>query len=368
MRWKNLSKANFMKEIIETFIKLVQIDSPSGKEQGMITYIQNWLKQNKFSYKIDKQENILANNNVPGKPILFCSHMDTVEPGKGIKPQIKNGFITSSGNTILGADNKAVIACLLTILGNNNFKKPIELLFTVKEETGGGVEHFPFQWIKSKLGIIFDFAKPLGGIVVQSPYISNFIIELKGKSAHSSIPQKEKNPFIPAFIALSKMTIGKTDNSKTTINIGTIKGGTGINIIPSNIKIEGEIRSYDHKLLEKNLKKIKNLFNKDADKYKIEIKFSKNGFCPGYLHDKKDLLIKVIKKTYQEFGLMTKYYVTTGVSDANILNKAGIKTFTLSDGVISPHTVNEKIKIEDLKTLSEIINKLLRNFSGESIY
>ena len=47
------------------------------------------------------------------EPIYFTVHMDTVVPGKGIKPEIReDGYIYSDGTTILGADDKAGMAAL----------------------------------------------------------------------------------------------------------------------------------------------------------------------------------------------------------------------------------------------------------------
>ena len=38
--------------------------------------------------------------------VVLSSHMDTVVPGKGIKPIVKQNYVTSSGDTILGSDDK----------------------------------------------------------------------------------------------------------------------------------------------------------------------------------------------------------------------------------------------------------------------
>ena len=46
-------------------------------------------------------------------PIYFTCHMDTVVPGQGIKPELReDGYVYSDGTTILGADDKAGIAAL----------------------------------------------------------------------------------------------------------------------------------------------------------------------------------------------------------------------------------------------------------------
>jgi len=350
-----------MNKSVSLFLQLVKISSPSGNEDEMIKFVRKWLDKNKLSYKIDALGNILAKNNAKGEPQLFCVHMDTVQPGENIQPVIKSDCISSSGNTILGADNKAALSCLLRAVEKHlttENQKAFELLFTVKEETGGGVEYFPFSWIKSKSAYIFDWAKPLGGIVLRSPYIINFSAEIIGKTAHSSTPEKGNNALIVTTNILNKINCGKLDKGETTINIGLINGGTGINIIPGKITLTGEIRSYQKKLFEKHLKTIEKLF-KQSQKTGIKISFKTNGYCPGYSHNKNLMQIKKLKKIFSEVHLKTKYRYFSGVSDANILNSIGIKTINVCDGVKNPHTTKEKITITSLNLLQNIILNLI---------
>ena len=158
-------------DITSQFIKMVTIDSPSGREEWMSAYLQKWLVKNRFSFKTDKMGNIFATNNKKGESLLLCAHMDTVQPGENIKPSVKKGIIKSDGKTILGADNKAALTAILYAIENMVTIRPIELLFTVKEEVGEGLEFFPFNWIRSAKALVFDSSNPLGGIVLRSPYI-----------------------------------------------------------------------------------------------------------------------------------------------------------------------------------------------------
>lgn len=358
---QNLSIVN-MKNVIDLFLELVQIDSPSGHEQDMITFVKNWLDKIGLSYQIDKTGNILAKNQGNGQPILFCVHMDTVEPGRGIKPIIKNGFIKSSRNTILGADNKAALACLLTAvegyLESHNHQGSFELLFTVKEEIGSNLEYFPFKWLKSKKGLVFDCAKPLGSIILSSPYIINFKAEFIGQSTHSSTPEKGKNALLPAIKALNKLNIEKL-NKDTKINIGLINGGSGINVVPNKIVLSGELRSYNKVQFENKLKKIEGVFNNQSKKYKTKLVFKTNGFCLGYKHNTSSEFIKNISDVFKDLNIKTQFDYSFGVSDANILNNYGIETINLGDGIINPHTTNEQIEINSLNKLKESIKNFL---------
>ena len=347
-----------MKNLINLFFDLVKIDSPSGKEEAMSIYLQKWLKKNLFNYKIDKVGNLYATNNKSGVPLLICAHMDTVQPGENIKPVIKKGVIKSDGKTILGADNKAALATIMAAVEENGDRN-LELLFTVKEETGGGVEHLPFEWIKSKHALVFDSSKPLGGIVMRSPFIYNFDVQFKGKSTHASTPEMGINAFTPAFQALSSLPVGTLDNEETTINIGLIKGGTGINTVPDSIHIQGEVRSYDKILFETHLKTIKKTVKKYAKKYKTDATFTLNGYCAGYSHTKNTAFIKQIDAMYKNIGLKTMFYKYSGISDTNVLMEHGIETVNLTDGTKYSHTTNEEIAINDLIKLGEIVKKCI---------
>lgn len=350
-----------MKNVVNIFLEIVQIDSPSGQEQGMTAYVKNWLEKIGLSYQIDALGNILAKNQGDGQSILFCVHMDTVEPGKGIKPLVKNGIITSAGSTILSADNKAAVAAVLSAIekytNEEKQQKAVELLFTVGEENGSGLQNFPFTWITSKKGYVFDSIKPIGSIILRSPYIYLFIAEFIGKASHSSVPEKGTNALLPAMKALNEMKLGKLDKGETTINIGLINGGTGINTVPEKITIKGEIRSYHKKLFDYHLNKIKTIFSKS--------KFATGGFAPGYHHKKTSLIIKKINEIYSSLNIKPQYYSYSAVSDANILNLQGIETVNLGDGVENAHTVKEQIKINDLIILQKIILSLLRGKKRE---
>ena len=70
----------------------------------------------------------------------MSAHLDTVQPGRGIKAILKDGVFTSDGTTILGADDKSAIAILFEVLHvlleNRIPHGPLELVFTVCEEIG----------------------------------------------------------------------------------------------------------------------------------------------------------------------------------------------------------------------------------------
>src|SRR6185369_3065153 len=147
-------------QVVNTFLKVVQIDSPTGYEKEMSKEVKSFLENIGLKATIDKNGNVVTfiqgDKNL--EPYMLNAHLDTVEPGRGIKPKVVNGWIKSSGNTILGADNKAGLAAILEtvrqlVKNKEQSRHPLEVVFTVSEESGNfGAAYLDYSKIKSKLG------------------------------------------------------------------------------------------------------------------------------------------------------------------------------------------------------------------------
>jgi tripeptide aminopeptidase len=353
-------------QLIKTFFDICQIDSPTGEEEKMANFVFDYLKNLGLFVKRDSFGNIYAK--IGKNPKIFLSaHLDTVEPGKGIKPIIDKEYITSDGTTILGADNKVAVACILEIVKeiiNKKSSNSFEVIFTLSEEVGNyGAINFDYSFFKSKVGFCFDSSNPLGTIITASPFYERFDIKIIGKEAHASLPNKAINvlPFLADL--LKKQKLGKLDNH-SVFNIGIIQSGYVRNTIPGEIIIKGEIRSF----YGKNLLRIKDKFIKTLNalskKYKVKVKKDFVRENSGYFHQSKKAKeeIKKIKRIIKKARLKPVEKQAWGVSDANIFNNKGLLCFNLADATEFSHSKNERIKINDLIKLKEIIRLLVINY------
>ena len=126
-----------LKEITDCFCSLVRIDSPGGSEEAMRIRLCELLEPLAGKGETDAAGNLKFTlpGTRPGPVCLFCSHMDTVEPGRGIVPRLdSDGRIRSDTSTILGADDKdgitALIFALRKLHEGNIPHGPLEILFT----------------------------------------------------------------------------------------------------------------------------------------------------------------------------------------------------------------------------------------------
>jgi len=122
----------------------------------------------------------------------------------------------------------------------------IELLFTVSEENGlHGAKGFDVARLRSKFGFVFDHATPVGGIVLASPTHHRILAEFRGRAAHAGVrPEDGRSAIAAAARAVAAMRLGRLDD-ETTANVGTISGGSAINVVPERCTLEAEVRSLD---------------------------------------------------------------------------------------------------------------------------
>ncbi|MCI5121242.1 MAG: peptidase M20, partial [Candidatus Electrothrix sp. AUS4] len=113
--------------LARTFIRLCETDSPSRKEGRMAALVTELLcdlgAEPPFEDDSAAQTGSECGNLIfrfagdPDQdPLFFNCHLDTVEPGTGIKVVRKDDIFTSQGETILGSDDKSGIAAMIEAL------------------------------------------------------------------------------------------------------------------------------------------------------------------------------------------------------------------------------------------------------------
>lgn len=350
--------------LVQTFLDLVRIDSPSGNEEKVRDYVLESVKKLGLKPIQDTRGNLIVKVDGVGEPILLGAHLDTVEPGRNISPRIANGIIKSDGTTILGADNKVAVAAILEVLKllaeNRTQTRPLDVIFTLAEETEFGSRKLDYGKIEAKKGYIFDSLIPVGYIITASPFCNDLQIKIIGKAAHASLPNEAINALKVLAVAIGKIKLGKINN-KTIANIGIVTAGHMASTVPGEAVIRGEVRSFVQKEAKNYSDLIINKFKETASKFgaKIEAKIIES--CPGYEYSANDEFIQTTKKKIKDFGLRSTLIKKWACSDANIFNNRDMQILNLGDGVANAHTVDECISIDDLSRLGKLVLYLATN-------
>ncbi|MBI5975326.1 M20/M25/M40 family metallo-hydrolase [Staphylococcus canis] len=363
------------KRLIQTFLDLVQIDSETGYEEEIQPFLKDKFKRLGLNVREDSARNELgygANNLICTLPstqdnrnkIYFTSHMDTVIPGKNVKPIIKeDGFIYSDGTTVLGADDKAGLASLIEVLEvineNDIPHGQIQFIITVGEESGlRGAKLLRKSDIDADYGYAVDSSVPVGDITIGAPYQMKINAQINGKKAHASTPEEGISAIKIASSAIHNMKLGQIDD-ETTANIGRFEGGGPTNVVTDLVKIWAEARSHSKEKIDLQTEHMRNVFIKTAESFGCSAEVETTLSYPGFLINSNELVVQKAVQAAQKIGLTPQLGIAGGGSDGNIINQLGIPTVILGVGYENIHTTEERISQTSLIRLAEFILSII---------
>jgi tripeptide aminopeptidase len=351
--------------LLETFLDLVRIDSPSGEEANISQELAVRLQRLGLDVQTDALHNVVARRPGKGEPLLLMAHMDTVMPGRGVKPVIRDGVVYSDGTTILGADDKSGVAVILEVLQTLRDEAmaspPLEVVVSVQEETGlFGIKRLDAASLESKIGVSFDCGDAPGTIIVTAPSHNILTAIVHGKAAHAGAePENGINAIVVAAQAVTAMPLGRIDE-ETTANIGTIHGGLARNIVPDRVELLGEARSRQEAKLEAQTTKMVEALQSAAKRHDTTVDIDIQRAYSGYRLTESDTTVARLSAACRAVGVEPRLVPTGGGSDVNILNALGKQIVNLSTGMASVHTVDEHVALSDMAACAEIVLEFIR--------
>ena len=356
---------------VDTFLKLIRIDSESGNEKKMQEYVAAELKKLGCRVVVDnagKHFNTNAKGNVMGffpgtiksAPFVLVAHLDTVKPGQDIHAVVKKDCIVSDGKTILGADDKAGVAIILEVLRSLKENKiphpPVEVLFTLCEERGmHGSKNLDYKQLKGREGMILDNE---GGdeLLIQGPAVNDVVVEVTGIAAHAgACPEKGISALEVAAYAISHMKLGRIDK-ETVANFGAVQGGQVPNAVMEKLTLIGEARSLKIEKLAKQTEHMKKAFELAIKKYtkKIDgkvckpvVDFKATKRYHSVQISKSHPVVKALVAAAKRLKFPLYPRSSGGGCDANVLSGKGFTLPNLSVGVYNCHTVHEKLILKE---------------------
>jgi tripeptide aminopeptidase len=353
----------------ETFAALCRIESPSGHERGCA----DWLTERLGGMGLEVQEddaggavgadagNLLAR--IPGRSdqsILLCAHMDTVPLAAPIEPVLLDGAWQNANDGILGADNKSAIAVILELarrLTGSGEPPPVglEILFTICEEVSlRGSREFDVSRLHSAFGYVFDHATPIGEIVVASPTHYRIVAEIHGRAAHAGVrPENGRSAVVAAASAIAAMQLGRLD-AETTANVGTIQGGSAINVVPERCRIEAEVRSLDPDRAAAVATELVDHLQDAANAGECDLDVNLERMFSGYRTKPRAPQLAAAERALSACGYDPRQIVSGGASDANSFEAAGFSCTCLADGVERNHEPGERVSAQALESMLEI--------------
>jgi tripeptide aminopeptidase len=369
-------------------LELVQIDSVSREEREVAQRIRQYCEEMGAEVFIDGAGEAVGGNtgNViarfPGtipdaEPIMMSAHMDTVVPGKGVKPVVEGDIIRSDGTTVLGGDDKSGCSVILEVIRCLQEQSiphaPIDAVFSICEEVGLlGAKHLDMSKMRARYGIVFDSDDP-GFLFTKGPSANHFDFKIYGLESHAGVaPDKGISAIRIAAEAITAMRLGRIDG-ETTANIGVIRGGEATNIITNLVLLRGEARSLDDEKLEAHTRHIIECLEQAAARHEVTVdgvttrgRVESHVTREYYAMDVPDdsRVVRLVRQAAAKMGLDVQTMASGGGCDANIFNKRGIECANLGTGMRAIHTVKEWLDVKDMYASAEMTLEIMR-LNGE---
>ena len=358
----------------DTFATLCRIESPSGRERACADWIGAELEAMGLAVEEDgaaaaagsTSGNLLAR--IPGageSSILLCAHMDTVPLAAPVEPIRTDGAWTNANDGILGADNKTAVAVILEVARRwceleETPPVGLELLFTVCEEVSlRGSDAFDVSALRSSFGYVFDHATPIGELVVASPTHYRIIAEMRGQAAHAGVrPEAGRSSIVAAARGIAAMAHGRLDEG-TTANVGTITGGSAINVVPERCRIEAEVRSLDADRAAAVATEAVDHLQDAANAGECDLDVELQRMFHGFRTRPSAPELQVAERALRACGYEPRHITSGGASDANSFVAHGFPCMCIADGVERNHQPDERVSVEALESVLGIAHALV---------
>jgi len=371
--------------LVDDFLSLVRISSPSRHEAGVARWLTTALQG--MSVRVDVDDageragadtgNLLAQfpGTVPDAPaLLLCAHMDTVVPCERITPVRDGDVIKTDGTSVLGGDDKAGIAAILEavrIVRERNVPHgPIDVLFTICEESGLiGAKHFDVRRLRSRAGLVLD-CDGVDELVIQGPAANRMVFTVHGLEAHAGLcPEQGISAIKVASEAIAGMRLGRIDD-ETTANVGLIQGGLAANIVPNKVVARAESRSRSDAKLQMQTDHMVACFEKAARGHRVTVE-GKEHVARVEARVERDYdplnvprdsnIVRLVQRAVEGRGRSLTVRATGVGCDANVFNgRHGLAIANLGCGMRQIHTVNEWVDVKDLVATAATLVETLR--------
>lgn len=299
-------------EVLDIFCELVQVPSPSLKEEKVIEWIKAFCEKNNINYRQDNYGNIYIS--VPAtdetkESLMISAHMDVVGDDSPIELQFDGQFIKANGRT-LGADDKVGVACgLLLAKEVVQMSEPhglLEVTFTRDEETGmSGAENLEFDKMSSKYILVCD-ADKLGQLQVSGASYTNAKITVKSfKGGHSGIDIGDETRLNAAKLLaelLAEFPQGAYYKDETGVitscNLGAVIAGGVQNSVASIVENGVKTNDYITEIMKKTSTNIINVLGMAS--------YSIRSASVAKEEELKALMVSIVDKFNQKYEGLAK--------------------------------------------------------------
>jgi len=228
-----------MTDVVSLAAELLSIPSTTGSEGTAVDFVSRWLVGRGWNVTLQEvsrgRANIWASRS--GGGVTFSTHLDTVPPY--VPPRLEGSKLYGRGSS----DAKGIAAAMLVAADRlvSTGEKRVELLFVVGEEKGSDGARAANN-LGTKSRFLINGEPSENKLASGAKGSLRATIRTRGREAHSAYPHLGRSaiePMLELLPTLRKLPLASDPVlGETTVNIGTIKGGTEANVIPAHAEAE----------------------------------------------------------------------------------------------------------------------------------
>lgn len=404
-----------MKKVEERFLEYIKFNTKANENSSSYPSSENQLilgkalvqelteiglsnvSMNEYGYVMAEIKSN-CDGNIP--TVAFISHMDTSPDasGENIKPNIISNYdgndinlstitispsefpelknyigdtlITSDGTTLLGADDKAGIAEIITateyIVSHPEIKHgTIKIGFTPDEELGKGVDYFDVKSFGADFAYTIDGGK-LGELEYENFNAAHANIVITGKSVH---PGTAKNIMKNAALIGTELAsmFPQSETPSTTEGYEGFYHLTGFNANVGTARLSYIIRDFDKQKFEERKKFVKSLVQKINDKYNniAEIEMYDEYYNMATIINDNMNIVELAKKSIIECDVVPIIKPIRGGTDGARLSFMGLPCPNIFTGGHNFHGPYEFIPVASMEAAVQVIVKIVKNIAAK---
>lgn len=331
------------------------------------------------------------------KAVGFISHMDTAPDfsGKDVKPQIVRNYngedillkgsgaylkvsdfpslndlkgrtlITTDGTTLLGADDKAGVAEIITaieeIIASNQPHGDIWIGFTPDEEVGCGADLFDLSYFKAVFAYTVD-GDYEGEVAYENFNAASANFSIKGVNVH---PGEAKDIMVNAAMVACEIqsllpaeeTPAHTEGREGFFHLTDMKGDV------ASAHLSYIVRDHDKVFFESRLNKLRTLEVEMNQKYgtgTVTLTITDSYSNMLEIIEQHPYVVDIAKKAISETGLTPLSRPVRGGTDGARLSFMGLPCPNLGTGGYGFHGPYEHISVEGMRTAIQVIRNIVK--------
>ena len=292
---------------------------------------------------------------------------DVISPAEypGLRQRSGKSLIVTDGLTILGADDKAGVAEIMTacekLLTDPSIPHgAIKIAFTPDEEIGLGADHFDVKGFRADFAYTVD-GDDVGGIEYENFNAASAVVRVTGKGIHPGSAKGRMQNALLILMELNSMlpagqTPADTEGYEGFFHLCGVKGSVeecGAHYI---------IRDHDRARFEERKQIFRDIERKLNEKYgegTVEVKLVDSYYnMVEVLKEHMDVVHRA-EEAYKKVGVRPFARPIRGGTDGSRLSFMGLPCPNLATGGMNFHGRHELIAIEDMDKMTDVLVALV---------